>query len=76
MFRDAQETVQWIRLLTRTGCKAFNEDWLQEPAGTLAVLQNNLTVAVMHAWSSYLISVVNIRYMVLYLERRERERKL
>lgn len=25
MFRDAQDTVRWVQLLTRAGCKAFNE---------------------------------------------------
>lgn len=36
MFRDARDAVQRSRLLTRTGCKAINDDWLREAAGLFA----------------------------------------
>lgn len=59
-------------VLMRPRYMAFNEGWMLEPAGPLAVSLNNHRFFNGHVdetemQSSHLISVVDIRYVVLYL---------
>lgn len=77
MFRDAKDSVQWLHSLMRSGYMVFREGCMEEPAGPLAAALNKHSFFRGHVdkteiQSSHLISVVNIRYVVLYLQMTER----
>lgn len=73
MFRDAKDSVQWLHSLMRSRYMVLREGWMEEPAGLLAAaLNKHGHVDKTEIQSSHLISVVNIRYMVLYLQMTER----